>query len=116
MQIFDDGRLQPIAALGSLIDLDPSQAFGSVNFDKLCVAVNFAAAHLATAGNAQRHHTATLHEGGGREHFKVHIAHDIGQLCKLQLDAQVWLVRAKEVHGFGIGHDWEISKLDIEDI
>src|SRR5690606_22887861 len=59
MQVLDDGRLQALAALGHVIDLDPSQALGAIDANKLGVVVDFATRDRSTAGHAQRHNPTT---------------------------------------------------------
>ena len=65
VQVLDDGRLQALAALGHVVDLDVGQALGAVDADELRVGVDLAARHLAAALHAQRHDAAA--RGGGGE-------------------------------------------------
>ena len=53
----DDRRLQPLDALGALVDLDIGQALGAVDADELGVVVDLAA----------RHACGTRHEGRPRD-------------------------------------------------
>ena len=92
VQILHDGALQTFAAFGHFIDLDPSQAFGTINFDKLGVAIDFTAADFGAARHAQCHHAATWGGGGCAEYFKVNIAHDVGQFSEFKFHSQVGLV------------------------
>ncbi len=117
VQVLDDGRLQTIAALAHIVDLDPGQAFGAVDLDELGVGVDLAAAHLSAAGHAQRDHAAT--GGGGRagEHLEVHVGHDVGEFGELHLDAQIGFVGAEAGHGLRISHDRVgVGELDVEHV
>jgi hypothetical protein len=75
MNVLDQGRLQTGPALGlvactfgQIVDLDVSQALGTINLDKLAVGINLAArqaTHLArSTRNAQTHDAPVLHVGG----------------------------------------------------
>ena len=96
MDVFDDGALQTLAATGQLIDLDVGQPLGTVDLDELGVGINLAAAQTAgfpcATGDAKRNHAATLHGGGTREDFEVHVFHDVCDFREFKLDAQIGLV------------------------
>ena len=110
VQVFDDGRLQALAAFGGVIDLDPGQALGTVNLHEVGVAVDFAPADFAAAGHAQRHHAPAGRAGRAAEDFEVHIAHHVCQFGEFELHAQIGLVGAEAVHGLGVGHDGEFAQ------
>ena len=107
VQVLDDGRLQALAALGHVVDLDVGQALGAVDADELRVGVDLAARHLAAALHAQRHDAAARGGGGRGEHLEIHVAHDVGHVGEFQVDAQVGLVRAIALHGLRPAHDGE---------
>ena len=96
MDVFNDRALQTIAAFCQLVDLDISQTFGTINFDKFGVAINFATAHATgfarSAGYAKCNHAAAFHGGSARENFEIHIGHDVGDFCELQFHTQIRLV------------------------
>ena len=100
LQVLDDRRLQALAALGDVVDLDPGQALGAVDLDELGVAVDLAAAHLAAA---RARAAPTTRPPCGRRAapentLKSTVAHHVGELGELQLDAQVGLVGAEAAH------------------
>ena len=99
VQVFHDGALQTVAAFGHFVDLDPGQAFGTVDFDELGVAIDFTTTDFGATWNAQCHHAASWGSGGGAEHFEVDIAHDVGQFSEFEFHTQVGLVGAEAVHG-----------------
>ena len=111
VQVLHDGRLQAVAPLGRVVHLDPGQSLGAVDLDELGVAVDLAAAHLAAARHAQRHHTAARRGGRAAEDLEVHVLHHVGELGELEPDAQVGLVGAEAVHGFGIRHHRELTQV-----
>ena len=82
MQIFHDGALQAFTAFDHFVDFDPSQAFGTINFDKFGVAVDLTAAHLGATWHTQCHHAPARGGGWRAENFEVHIAPHIGQLSE----------------------------------
>ena len=116
VQVFHDGRLQAVAPRADIVDLDPGQALGAINFHKLGVAVDLATADVATPWNAQSHHTPTFAGGRGAEHFEVHIAHDIGEFGQAELDTQVGLVGAIQMHGVLVGHHRKLTQVDAQGV
>jgi len=114
VNIFHDRALQAVPALGDVIDLDPGQALGTVNLDKLGVGINFAAADFSATGNAQGHHAATCRGGGRAENLEIDICHHIGQLGEFHADPKIGLVRSEAVHGIGIRHDRELAQVGIQ--
>ena len=115
VQVFDDGALQTVAAFVFFIDLNPRQPFGTVDFDKLGVAVDFATANGCTAWHAQCYH-APARGGRGRKHFEIDIGHGVSQLGEGEFDAQIGFVRAVQVHGLGVGHDGELAQIHIHGV
>ena len=119
VQVLYDGALQAFAARRHVVDLDVGQALGAVDLDELGVAIDFAAAQAAlttAAGHAHRDHAAFGHVGSAREDLEVHGLHHVGQFGELQLDAQVRLVRAVQMHGVGIFHDREVAQIDVRGV
>ncbi len=76
MQVFDDRRLQAVAALGFFVDLDIRQALGAVDRDELGIGVDLGTRHRAAARNAQADHAAAFHVGRAGEHLEFDILHD----------------------------------------
>ncbi len=107
VQVLDDGRLQAVAALGHVVDLDVGQALGAIDADELGVGVDLAARHFGAARHAQGDNTAARRRGGGGKHLEVHVAHDVGDVGEFELHAQIGLVRAVAAHRFGPRHDRE---------
>ena len=114
VQVFDDGRLQPVAPGGHVVDFYPRQPARAVNLDEFGVAVNFAAADGRAARHAQRHDAPAGGVGGAAEDFEVHVAHGVGEFGEFHLHAQVGLVGAEAVHRLGVGHDGEVAQLHAE--
>ncbi len=61
VKVFDNGALQAVAALRHVIDFDPGQTFGAINFHELGVTIDVAAAHFIATRHTQSDHTAIGH-------------------------------------------------------
>ena len=116
MDVLDDGRLQTVATLGQVVDANVGQALRTVDFDKLSVGIDLAAADTTafsrSARHAQRDHAAILHCGSTREDLEVHIGHHISDFCEFQIDAQIRLIRTIHVHRFLVRHHRELSQIN----
>src|SRR5690554_3154300 len=115
-QEFHDRRLKAFDALGQLIDLDVSQALGTVDADELGVIVDLLAAQLAAFRHAKGCNTALGIFGGASENLEVHAFYQIAYVLQLQRDAQIRLVTAITLHGFGIRHTREFRQLNIQNV
>jgi hypothetical protein len=93
-QEFGDGRLPAV-----LLDLDPGQALGAVDFDEFGVVVDLLARKFAAAAHGQR-----LDQGGRGEELELGAAHDFGHVGERQAEADVGLVHAVEGHGLLVLH------------
>ncbi|OIQ79435.1 hypothetical protein GALL_388340 [mine drainage metagenome] len=117
VQVLDDRRLQTVAPLRDLVDLDPRQSARAVDLDELAVGVDLAARHVGAAGNAQRGHAPVGQRRGGGEHLEVDVAHHLGQLGELHAHAQVGLVGAETRHRLAVTHDRErVAEVDAEHV
>ena len=115
MKILHNRRLQAIAALGHLIDLDPGQTLGAIDLDEFRIGINLATRNCSTPGNTQGRHSACGMIRGFGKDLEIHGPHHIGQLGELQPDPKVGLIRAKTLHGLGVCHHREgLGKLNID--
>ena len=88
----DDRRLQTFQTGIDIIDLDPGQALGTVNAHKFCVIVDILAAKRHAVGHAQRNHTTVRVIGWAGKHFEVDRCHQIGNVDKFKIIAQIRLI------------------------
>ena len=117
VNVLDNRALHAVATSRQFIDLDISQALGSVNFDELGVGINIAAAQpasfLGAPRNAQRHDATALHVGGPREHLEIDVFHHVSHFREFKLYPQIWLVGAVQVHGLLVSHDRKLTQIDL---
>ena len=115
-QVLHDRRLQAaFVGLRGIIDLDIGQALGPVDADKLGVGVNLAAREGCPTGDAQGGDTSGCAGGDTGENLERNILHHIGHFGQFERHAQVRLVGAVAVHGFGVGKAREgVGQIDVD--
>jgi hypothetical protein len=105
VKVLDDRRLQAgFVELGDIVDLDISQAPGTVDADELGVFIDFATRHAGAAWHAQCGDAAVFAVGHAGEDLEGHILDGIGDFGQFKRDAQVRLVRAEAAHRFAVSH------------
>ena len=112
---FDDRRLQAfVAEFRHIIDLDVGKPLGAVDADEGRVVVDFLARQRSTARHAQRGNAPVLQRRGVLEHFEIDRLHQIGDLGKFELDAQIRLVRTVARHCLGIADARKGTQIHIQ--
>ena len=113
--VFHDRRLQAFNASCALVDLDVSQAAGTVDTDELGVIIDLLTRHARPARYTQGGDAAFRVVSRAGEDFKVDVLELIFNIHQLQRVAQVRLVRTITTHGFGQGHMRQLAELDVQD-
>ena len=92
VEVFDDRRLQTIAAPSNVVDLNPRQSFCTVYRHELGVTVDLATRNRCAPRDSQRDDSAAFGGRRLREDFELNILHHVSQLCELEFDPQIGLV------------------------
>ncbi|MNG99087.1 hypothetical protein D3C79_582480 [compost metagenome] len=109
---FGNRALHAFHTCSTIVNLQPCQTFGTVDINESAVFIDLFTGQLCTTRNTNRGHAAFGIVRRAREHFKLNVFNQVGNVHQFQRVTQVWLIGTVTAHRFGKGHDREFTQID----